>query len=862
MDARYQEFCLVDPVFYDTLAPGDGSGDEFEIHRRPLPKGWRRIDLEGWRSYAPQHAPMPSQGWKVHACATPQNAQATAATVWDYCIARQLPFKIVTGPLQYLMKNSKYTDRAGSGKLVTVYPADEEELRRVLEGLGALLDGWPGPYILSDLRWREGPLYVRYGSFLHRPYADDAGQVHSGIEDPQGHLVPDPRGPVFRTPPWVTVPALLQPELERRGRLTVDAFPYEIVRALHFSNGGGVYEAKAPATGRKLIVKEARRHAGLDAAQQDAVTRLRHERDVLQRLSGLPCVPALVDYRTLGENEYLVEEFSDGVALNDCFGRRNPLMRPGSTPAEYASYGRWAQSVWSAVAQAIEDIHDRGIVHGDLHPFNIIVHEDTAQPRVVLVDLEVSAPVEQPRRPTLEHPGFGAPGDRQGFAVDHYALAALRLALFMPLTTLLRLDHDKAHDLADLIAATFDLPRRDFDETVAVLSGEPPPTSPPGGRDRDLLALSPGAWPRTRDSLAAAISASSTPDRTDRLFPGDIEQFTAHGGLGFAHGAAGVLWARHVSGTAADPDGAAWLARRTREADRRMPPGFYDGAHGIAHTLWELGHLDQALALVERTAHLDPEQLDSSLYSGLSGIGLNLLTFAQHGQSALCRSAAERIAALVSRRVAARNARAEAVTGTGQVGLMRGASGPALFLTAMFEADGDPSWLDAAATALRLDLRRCVTDTTGSLKVNEGWRVVPYLNTGSVGIGFALRRYLRHRPEPELADALHAAAGAARSSFYAFSGLFDGRAGMVLFHATGDPADLAGAAQPPDALAQQVQALNWHRLHWQGHLAFPGNQLLRLSMDLASGSAGVLLALAAAHGVTHHGRPVSLPFLQ
>ncbi|MGW0537611.1 class III lanthionine synthetase LanKC [Streptomyces sp. NPDC003032] len=861
MDARYQEFCLVDPVFYDTLAPGEGRGDEFEVHRRPLPPGWQRIALEGWRSYAPPDAPMPAQGWKVHACATPGNAQATAAIVWEYCLAHRLPFKIVTGLRQYLMKNSKYTDRAGSGKLVTVYPADEEGLRRVLEGLGALLDGWPGPYILSDLRWREGPLYVRYGSFLHRPYADEAGQLHSGIEDPQGNLVPDPRGPVFRTPPWVRVPALLQPELDRRGQLTVDAFPYEIVRALHFSNGGGVYEAKAPATGRKLIVKEARRHAGLDAAQQDAVTRLRHERDILQRLSGLSCVPVLEDYFTLGENEYLVEEFSDGVALNECYGQRNPLMRAGSTPEDYAAYGRWAQSVWSAVARAVEDIHGRGIVHGDLHPFNIIVHEDTAQPRVVLVDLEVSAPVEQSRRPTLEHPGFGAPRDRQGFAVDHYALAALRLALFMPLTTLLRLDRDKAHGLADLIAATFGLPRGDFDETVAVLGGGLSEAGAPGVRDHAPITLRPEAWPRSRDSLAAAISASATPDRTDRLFPGDVEQFTAHGGLGFAHGAAGILWARHVSGASADPEGAAWLARRTSQAGRLMPPGFYDGAHGIAHALWELGHQDQALTLVERTTSLSAEQLDSSLHSGLSGIGLNLLSFAHHGHSVLCRAAAERIAVLVRRRITARTTHPDA-TGRGQAGLLRGASGPALFLTAMYEADGDPSWLDAAADALRLDLRRCVTDTTGSLKVNEGWRVVPYLSVGSVGIGFALRRYLRHRPEPEMADALRAIGGAACGAYYAFSGLFDGRAGMVLFHATADPGHSTGAAQPPDALARQVRALNWHRLHWQGHLAFPGDQLLRLSMDLASGSAGILLALAAAHGVRQQGRPVSLPFLQ
>ncbi|MEV4328801.1 lantipeptide synthetase, partial [Microbispora rosea] len=62
----------------------------------------------------------------------------------------------------------------------------------------------------------------------------------------------------------------------------------------------------------------------------------------------------------------------------------------------------------------------------------------------------------------------------------------------------------------------------------------------------------------------------------------------------------------------------------------------------------------------------------------------------------------------------------------------------------------------------------------------------------------------------------------------------------------------------PEAAAAQIARLAWHELPHQGGLAFPGAQLLRLSMDLATGSAGVLLALGAAL----HDEPVSLPFLE
>ncbi len=59
-------------------------------------------------------------------------------------------------------------------QFVTVYPADEEQLHTVLRELGSLLEGFEGPYILTDLRWHDGPLYVRYGAFA-RMYVVDGG---------------------------------------------------------------------------------------------------------------------------------------------------------------------------------------------------------------------------------------------------------------------------------------------------------------------------------------------------------------------------------------------------------------------------------------------------------------------------------------------------------------------------------------------------------------------------------------------------------------------------------------------------------------------------------------------------------------
>jgi hypothetical protein len=191
---------------------------------------------------------------------------------------------------------------------------------------------------------------------------------------------------------------------------------------------------------------------------------------------------------------------------------------------------------------------------------------------------------------------------------------------------------------------------------------------------------------------------------------------------------------------------------------------------------------------------------------------------------------------------------------TGGAGLMYGSSGPALFFLRLFERTGDVQWLDLAERALRRDLRRCVPQTDGSLQVNESWRTSPYLDGGAVGIAWVLGELLHYRADPELAAARARLDLAARAPFYLQPGLFGGRAGVIAYLCR----DRAGGwgREDPEA-ARQVAALSWHAIGYQGHLAFPGERLLRLSMDLATGTAGVLLAAGAAL----HTEPVGLPFL-
>ncbi|MFG3417917.1 class III lanthionine synthetase LanKC [Micromonospora sp. NPDC048063] len=857
MDDRYDSYCAADRLFYDSL----GSAVEqptFAAARRPVPDGWRSEPLDDWLIYAPEGGTLPQQGWKIHVSATLANAERVLDTVWDYCVPRGLSFKFLRGPRTLLLRNSKYASRGASGKFVTVYPRDDAELELVCKELDELLAGEPGPYILSDLRHGAGPVYVRYGGFAARYCHSPDGQVVPAIEDDTGTLVPDRRDPVFHVPSWVTLPDFLGPHLAARNATSTNEVPYRIEKVIHFSNGGGLYVGRDLRSDTQVVLKEARPHAGLDADGTDAVARLGREAEALRRLADLPQVPRVHDEFTLGEHRFLALEFVEGRALNKVLVDRYPLIDADATDADRADYTRWALDVHRQVEEVVLAIHERGLVYGDLHLFNVMVRPDD---RIALVDFEVAAPIDGHRRPGLRNQGFAAPRDRTGPAVDRYALACLRLALFLPLTQLVRLVPAKAAHLADVIAAHFPVPRKLLDAAVEEITGAPAAaTAGTTGRtgtttdERDDGAaadLTVGVGPAHRDRLARAILASATPDRDDRLFPGDIEQFRS-GGLNLAHGAAGVLYALHASGAGRWPDHEQWLVRRATAPASGTRCGFYDGLHGVAYALELLGRRQDALDVLDICLRQPSDGLDHSLASGLSGIALNLAELAgRTGETAL-RDAAWRAAERVVDRLA--DDPGPDVSGGRHpyAGLLRGRTGPALLLVRLHELTGDPALLEHAATALRQDLRRCVVRPDGALEVNEGWRTMPYLGQGSVGIGLVLDQYLRHRADERFAEASAGVRRAARSPFYAQSGLFAGRAGIIAY--------LAAYPDDPERRRErdaQVRRLAWHALPYGDGTAFPGEQLLRLSMDLGTGTAGVLLALAAAR----HDAPVTLPFL-
>jgi hypothetical protein len=828
-----QLYCLADRTYYDTPARLRDEETRYPLDTAPPPEGWRRTPGGLWTSMLPDHGEPAEQGWKIHVSTVPEEAEATLRDTTGVCLSHRVPFKFLRSEQALLLMSGKYMSRSGAGKFLTLYPPDETVFLRVLDELTRVLAGRRGPYILSDLRIGDTPVHVRYGAFTARWCRDANGERVPALCHPSGELVPDERGVVFRVPPWVTVPEALRPHLAARAAAGDAAFPYTVLSALQFSNAGGIYLARHRETGRQVVLREARPHCGLDGAGDDAVTRLHREHRALTALAGLDCVPRVHGVTTVWEHHFLIEEHIEGTTLLEEIVARFALVRGAGTAAELAPYTAWVDSVTEQLTRALAAVHGRGLRFGDLHPNNIIVRPDG---RVALIDFEYATGLDDRDTPTAGAPGLQAPAGTSGAEADAYALWATWLSMLMPLMEMAGHDRAKALTLERWARRRYGLAADAGPRRPAVLR------TVEDGREDEIAALLDGPapdWAGLRTRLLAGIHAGATPERRDRLFPGDPKAF-ATGGSDLAHGAAGVLYALHRIGAPVPDAWTDWLVAAAHRRDPASPGGLFDGLPGTAAVLALLGRPDEARELFARATAAAPPSASADLLTGRAGTALAALRLATVGTSAPdpeLVDTALRTAWDLDCLVRGETAAGGGLAAPPSAGLLRGLSGVALLHLELHALTGEEWLLRAARTALYRDSGHCVAMPDGTVQVKDGRRHLLYLDQGSGGFALVARAYLARHEAPALAALLPGVHKGCTNEFVREPGLFTGRAGLV---ATARQLERGPAG--PGVLAS-VRNLSWHLVADGDRLLVPGAGLRRCSADLATGAAGLLLAL-------------------
>lgn len=819
--------------FRPPLFPDDPP-KSYDIHRRVLPPGWNRKHATSspWVGMKPDGVPIPDQGWKVHISASREDAEETARVVADECIQQGLPFKYVPSDAVFMRMNSKYADRASSGKFITIYPGSTQQADEIIQILIAKLKGMTAPTILTDLQIADTPVHVRYGAFVRRMIGLPTGYDAYAFESGNGTIIQDRRELRFRLPEGVQPPLAVEHELARRQEGTADRIlPYSNFKSLHYSNAGGVYRATST-DGRPIILKEGRRLTGLTANGSDGADRVARERWALERLRGVPGIPDLLGWHEFPDRVFLVEEYCPGSRALEWLAAIHPGSTPNALPEDFERYAGRVKRIVAQIGRILDAFHAQDLVYGDLHPANLLIQNDDS---VKLVDFESVFSARDEGADAFPYvQGFGTYG-RTGAEADRIRLALVHLwfltannAVWEFSTHRLQRDIAEATGRFNLDSDTF----RELSLAVAV----PSPVASLGSNFREEIVPVADELPlesllnEARNTLLK-LAAPENPEWLLPVTPGGVP-------WSLGKGAAGALLV--LNGHVPEPELRPlvdWLESASSTSDRYVP-GLFSGTAGSALVLKALGRTSAAHKVLEQALSQAKSITNPDLYAGLSGIGLACLNLGSTDA-----------ATEIGHRVAHADM-SQAIKGKG---LMFGCSGVALFFVRLFERTGNEVWLDLALNSAREDLKS-LRDVEGGVVLLDGGngKLLPSLATGSLGVGFALRALQHHRPNADADAVLRRTEATCLDGLWATQGLFHGRSGAVAYLRDG----LQLSAVAGELLRRNTTALRQHFMLVDGSVSFPGKLQLRFSCDLEEGLAGAVYALdAAGHG---HG---PLPFL-
>jgi hypothetical protein len=196
---------------------------------------------------------------------------------------------------------------------------------------------------------------------------------------------------------------------------------YQILGCIGRGGMAVVYEAKELATGERVALKMMSHRL---VYQPGAFSRFEREARIVEPLEH-DNIARLRDHFPAFRTEFLVMEFCEGSTLADL------LSRHGAFPEDQA------KRLLGQLADALQFVHDRGVVHRDLKPGNVML---TPSGRVKLMDFGLAKEDEKVSEDTATQTGtvIGTPlymppgqmtGDESGPSIDIYAFACLTYEL-------------------------------------------------------------------------------------------------------------------------------------------------------------------------------------------------------------------------------------------------------------------------------------------------------------------------------------------------------------------------------------------------------------------------------------------------
>lgn len=836
-----------------------------------VPKNWRLNQDYFWTYVLSPKSSAPTQGWKIHVSAVHESARKILEVVTQVCVAHGTEFKFASD--QYILRKllSKNAARQAGGKFVTIYPPSVAVFETILEELYQQLKEESGPYILSDRQYKDSKVvFYRYGGIRSFSEQNPMGRTKSLILSDKFHFIEDQRLPRFALPEFVEDGLWGQQE---PGQEAADSEEnknayfggrYEIASVIKFTNAGGIYAAKDVFSEEQVVIKEARPFVGTDIGGLDAITRLKKEYRLLEKIKDEAIAPVPYGWFEEWQHSFLAQEFVKGQSLREYCVHATKVVYPGCPDEETRVWLGNLVQIARDLIDKMRRLHRHDIVFGDLSTNNVIIDPETLALRII--DFEGAVELGVDPQMNIYTPGFGSIARRERkhveVADDHFALGCIMLALVMPSSAMMEVKADYAAEALQMLSDDIGLPQPYIDCATYLMGSEAVdldrclhmlervPLSGTHSLPIESVKNEGRDYASTVDAILSYNLGVMDLAHSYRTFPLGSQFSDA---LAIDHGVLGVALGLQKIRHEVPADLKQWLSTNFATAGRL--PGLLNGLSGIAWAFMEMGMTGEAQRALRGAAMHRHLYQNSSLGYGLAGYGLANLFFWRSGGEAAYRDEAIKVADILCETAVAQVTGlawdVSAEEGVG-VGLNEGASGISLFLLYAYCMAGNARYLEVAQGGLDFDIS-CGGTTQHLLgfprRIGNSRKILyPYLGYGSAGVGtVALRMYALTREERYLTLVNDIRRGVGQKYTIA-PDLMLGLAGLGNYlldaeHFTGDPSYGQLAARA----ASGLRAFEITRE--QGR-AYPMSLGAKISCSYAAGSTGIALFL---HRLTHGG---------
>ncbi|XYY59923.1 protein kinase domain-containing protein [Bacillus velezensis] len=411
----------------------------------------------------------------------------------------------------------------------------------------------------------------------------------------------------------------------------------------------------------------------------------------------------LIEYFQEWEHYFLVEEFIEGRDLRQWIAQEYPFFRDEDGDS-ICNHAKNIKKILLQLFALIDQMHINGVAMGDLRPANVMVTEDLT---VKIIDFETAMPVESEEKPSMATIGFVSQEMKTGGSRDWFGLKRLVRYLALPVLSSddidgylqdnhlywIKMNYGESfyHFILEL--------QKKCDDKIKGYHKYLPQKINLYNKKRDINLYS------MINKLIRGLENNLTDD--ERLVNGDIRQFEMNGGkfnfLTGGSGAAYILTRCNSKSENVDNWIQSFLVDNLSSGDDN---GLLTGKTGMLALLYEKGYKETVLNELNVLRSNVNETTNISLRSGLSGIGLFLISLYFETESKEYLEFAKEIEKLIDlNKVKDESLKVNDWMAVG-IGLIDGLSGVSLFYSALYSATNNKRYLEEAELFLKKDLEK------------------------------------------------------------------------------------------------------------------------------------------------------------